>query len=351
MRVYEAIIYGAYGYTGKLITEECQAKAINVLLSGRDRSKLQTLSDATDLPFEVCDVNDSSGLRSLLRKAKLVIHCAGPFQSTAKQMVDACLEAGTHYLDITGEFSVFEMLAGYDVRAKEKGILVLPGVGFDVVPSDCLALHLKNRLPTATHLQLAFTMSKGGTSRGTARTMVEGMGYGSMIRKAGKLIPIGLGDKIMEIDFGGFKRRTMCIPWGDISTAWRSTGIPNIEVYFAVPEGTIRMARMSRWLNWLMRKRWVKDYLRKKVDAKLDGPDDDKLYNGRTYLWGRVRDDKGNITEARMKSISGYLLTARMAVIIAGKLLRGDVRPGYYTPAQYFGEGLVFEIEGTEWRE
>ena len=349
MRPYEAIIYGAYGYTGKLITEECRAKAMNVLLAGRDRSKLQMLSDATDLPFEVCDVNDSSGLSSLLKKAKVVIHCAGPFQSTAKQMVEACLVAGTHYLDITGEFTVFEMLAGYHSRGKEKGILVMPGVGFDVVPSDCLALHLRNRLPAATHLELAFTMSKGGASRGTARTMVEGMGYGSMIRKDGHLTPVGLGDKIMEVDFGAFKRKTICIPWGDISTAWRSTGIPNIEVYFGVPQNAIRMAKMSRWLNWLVRKRWVKDYLRKKVDAKPAGPDDDKLYNGRTYLWGRVRDNRGNSVEARMKTINGYLLTAKMAVIIAAKLSHADVRPGYYTPAQYFGEGLVFEIDGTEW--
>lgn len=349
MRPYEAIIYGAYGYTGKLITEECKAKAMNVLLAGRDRAKLQTLSDATDLPFEVCNINDSSGLSSLLRKAKIVIHCAGPFQPTAKQMIEACLVAGTHYLDITGEFTVFEMLAGYDSRAKEMGILVMPGVGFDVVPSDCLALHLKKRLPTATHLELSFTMSKGGASRGTARTMVEGMGYGSMIRKDGRLTPVNLGAKTAEIDFGAFRKKAICIPWGDISTAWRSTGIPNIQVYFGVTHSAVLMAKLSRWLNWLVRKRWVKDYLRKKVDARPAGPDDDKLYKGRTYLWGRVRDDKGNSVEARMKTINGYLLTARMAVIIAGKLLHADVRPGYHTPAQYFGEELVFEIEGTEW--
>ena len=347
MRPYEIIVYGAYGYTGRLIIAACQAKGMKALISGRDASKLKTLSERTGFPFEDCALEDSSALTDLLKKANLVIHCAGPFHATAKQMVDACLETGTHYVDITGEYSVFEMLAGYDAQAKQKGILIMPGVGFDVVPSDCLAVHLKNRLPKATHLQLAFTMSKGGLSRGTARTMIEGLGHGSMIRRNGKLIPIGLGEKVMEINFGEFARKAMCIPWGDIATAWRSTGIPNIEVYSAVPESTIRMARIGGWFNWLLRKQWLKRYLRKKLDSRPPGPDENKLKMGRSYLWGRVRDDVGNEVEARLKTVSGYLLTANTATLIAAKLLSTDVQPGYHTPAAYFGEGLILEVEGS----
>lgn len=349
MREYEVIIYGAYGYTGTLIAEACKAKGITVLLSGRNASKLKPLSEATGYPFEVVDLNDPSALTQLLRKGKVVIHCAGPFQTTAKQMVDACLDTATHYIDITGEYTVFELLAGYDSLAREKGILIMPGAGFDVVPSDCLALHLKNRLPGATHLQLAFSMSKGGLSRGTARTMIEGLGYGGMIRKDGKLTPLALGDKVMEINFCGFKKKALCIPWGDIATAWRSTGIPNIEVYSGVPESTIRAAKMSRWINWLLRMHWIKTYLRKKVDARPAGPDAEKLNTGKSYLWGSAHDNKGNVVEAGIKTLSGYLLTSKTAALIAGKLLSEAVRPGYYTPAEYFGEGLIFEVEGSSW--
>lgn len=349
MREYEVIIYGAYGYTGTLIAAECKAKGIKVLLSGRDGSRLKQQSGTTGYPFEVCDINDPTAVVRLLRKAKVLIHCAGPFQETAKQMVNACLEASTHYTDITGEYTVFELLAGFDSLAREKGILIMPGTGFDVVPSDCLAVHLKKRLPAATHLQLAFTMSKGGLSRGTARTMIEGLGYGGMIRKNGILTPIALGDKVMEITFGAFTKKVLCIPWGDISTAWRSTGIPNIEVYSGVPVSTIRAAKVSRWFNWLLRKHWVKAYLRKQIDARPAGPDEEKLYAGKSYLWGRVLDDNGNVEEARLRTLSGYLLTAKTATLIAEKLLSEDVRAGYFTPAQYFGEGLIFEIAGTEW--
>lgn len=349
MREYDAIIYGSYGYTGELITDACRRHGLKVLLAGRDIKKLEQQSARTRYAFDVVDLSDRFALEVLLRKATLVIHCAGPFQSTAKEMVEACLETQTHYVDITGEYPVFEMLAGYHSRAIEKRILIMPGAGFDVVPSDCLAVHLKHCLPAADQLQLAFTMSKGGISRGTARTMVEGLGYGSMIRQEGELTPIALGEKVLEIDFGGFKKKALCIPWGDISTAWRSTGIPNIEVYSGVPDSMIRFAKMSRWLNWLLRKRWIKSYLRKKVDARPPGPDADRLHAGKSHLWGRVRDEKGNVVEARLQTVSGYLLTSKTAALIAKKLLSSEVRPGYHTPAEYFGEGLIFEVEGSSW--
>lgn len=349
MREFEVIIYGAYGYTGALITDECRAKGLQVLLSGRDAIKLKLLSEKTGYPFETCDINTEAALKRLLQRGKLVIHCAGPFQETAKQMVNACLETGTHYIDITGEYAVFELLAGYDPVAREKKIFVMPGAGFDVVPSDCLAVHLKNRLPGATHLQLAFTMSKGGVSRGTARTMVEGLGLGGAIRKDGKITTVPLGYKVREVTFGELKKKCLCIPWGDIATAWRSTGIPNIEVFSGVPESTISMVKISRWFNWLLRMRWLKTYLRKKVDARPAGPDAERLYAGQSFLWGCVKDDKGNMAEARLRTVSGYLLTSKTAVLIAGKILSGNVRAGYFTPAQYFGEGLIFEVEGTSW--
>lgn len=348
MREYQAVIYGSYGYTGALITRECKRKGLKVLLSGRDGSKLAEQSSMVGYPFEACDIDDAA-LTDVVAKARLVLHCAGPFQFTAKAMVEACLSASTHYLDVTGEYRVFEMLAEYDAQAITKGILIMPGVGFDVVPSDCLALHLKKRLPAATHLQLAFTMSKGGMSRGTARTMVEGLGNGSVVREDGDLVPIGLGERVLTIDFGGFSRTAMCIPWGDISTAWRSTQIPNIEVYSAVPANMIRMARFSRFFNWLLRKRWVKEYLRSRVDGRRPGPKEETLKTGRSYLWGRVRDEAGRVVEARLSTANGYRLTADAAVLIAGKLINTTVQAGYFTPAQYFGEDLISEVDGTNW--
>lgn len=349
MREFDVIVYGSYGYTGKLIVETFKKTKLKILLAGRNETRLREQHRSMGYGYQVCDVADEKSLAALLQKGQLVLHCAGPFRQTASQMVKACLKTSTHYLDITGEYEVFELLAGLDAEARAKKILIMPGTGFDVVPSDCLALHLKNRLPTATHLQLAFTMSGGGLSRGTARTMIEGLGYGGMLRQNGVLTRVALGQKILEVGFCHRRQTCMCIPWGDISTAWRSTGIPNIEVYTGISAGTIIGAKLSRYFNWLLRQSWIKRILKNSVDAKPAGPPEEKRASGKSYLWGRVFDSSGNSIEARLKTSSGYLLTAETSVLIATKILSGSARSGYFTPAQYFGEGLIFEVAGTEW--
>lgn len=341
------VVYGSYGYTGKLIVNECRTRNLQVMLAGRNEEQLKHQSVQSGYPYTLVDSNDVEGLKKLLEPAMVVIHCGGPFRYTAKTMFEACLATKTHYTDITGEYQVFEALALLDGPAKEVGITVMPGTGFDVVPSDCLALHLKNRLPSATHLQLAFTMSKGGLSRGTSKSMTEGLGYGGMIRRDGRLTTIAMGEEVMEIDFGSFKTKTICIPWGDISTAWRSTGIPNIEVYTGATDSMIANARRSKYINWLLRMRWVKDIMLKKIDKKPAGPSDKKRESGRSFLWGKVSDPSGKSYTTTLETISGYSLTAKTAVLIAEKILKGDVKTGYQTPAMAYGPDLIMEIEST----
>lgn len=347
IRSYDVIIYGSYGFTGTLIVEHCQKTTLKVLLSGRDESKLMEQSEKSGYPFLTADVNDHISLVNLLEQGRIVVHCAGPFQFTAKQMVDACLDAETHYTDITGEYQVFEMMAGYDQKAKAKNIVIIPGIGFDVVPSDCLALHLRNKLPSATHLQLAFAQINGQLSRGTSLTAVEGLGRGTVTRVNGKLVESPLGEKTLEVNFGPFTRSALCIPWGDVATAYRSTGIPNIEVYTGMSSKAILAAKISTWFNWLLRRKAVRDFLRKKINSNLPGPNKERREQGRSFFWGKVWDKSGSVVEARLETMSGYDLTATTAVMIAAKIANGDVRPGSYTPAQYFGADLILEAPGT----
>ena len=103
-------------------------------------------------------------------------------------MVDACLHTGTHYLDLTGEIPVYEAIASRDAEAKARGVMLLPGTGFDVVPTDCLALHLKQRLPSATRLSLAFHgEGPAGLPPGTQKTAIELAPYGDRVRRNGRL--------------------------------------------------------------------------------------------------------------------------------------------------------------------
>lgn len=341
------ILYGSYGYTGSLIADLCKSKKLQVILSGRSKEALQKQSLSSGFQFEVVDLQDIKSLKKLLQQGKLLIHCAGPFQHTAETMVQACIETGTHYTDITGEHQVFERLAAYNEQGKNAGIMIMPGVGFDVVPSDCLAVHLKQRLPSATHLQLAFSMSKGGLSRGTARTAVESLGNGSTVRVAGKLEAVPFAEKLLEVDFGHYKTRAMNISWGDVSTAWRSTGIPNIEVYMGASNKLIRYAQLGKYVNWLLRQQWLKDYLQKKIDKRKPGPNDEQRKNGRSRLWGRVWDEPGKVCSSTLETISGYTLTANTSVLIAEKILHGNFKTGYQTPAMAYGPDLILEIENT----
>jgi len=341
------IVYGSYGYTGQLIVEECKAKGVDVILSGRNAEALKKQSSLTGFPFEAVDIENNSALCKLLEKGSTVIHAAGPFQFTAKAMADACLRTKRHYTDITGEILVFEAMARLDSQAKSAGITLMPGTGFDVAPSDCLAAHLKSRLPSATHLQLAFASDKGGLSRGTSKTMVEGMGLGGAIRKNGKIIPVPLHEGISEINYGAFKLQSVRIPWGDVATAFYSTGIGNIEVFRGADKGLIKQVNLSRYLNWLLRMRVVKNYLIKQIDKKPAGPNEERRSKAKMFLWGKVSD--GNQERiSLLETVEGYTLTAKTSVLIAQKIISGNFKTGFQTPSMAYGADLIMEVEGSK---
>ena len=240
------LLYGSYGYTGSLIADLAVSRGMQPILSGRDAIRLKAQANTLGLEYRPISLNDPGTMDDALKAVPLVLNCAGPFRHTYKPVVDACLRMGRHYLDITGEILVFESLAGRDTEARQAGVMLLPGVGFDVVPSDCLALHLKQRLPGATHLTLAIMSLGGGMSRGTALTGIEGIPQQGLVRKDGKLVIVPLLWKTRQIDFGSGVRSAGNFPWGDLSTAYYSTGIPNIEEYLVLPRSTMRMIRLLR---------------------------------------------------------------------------------------------------------
>ena len=342
------LLYGAYGYTGRLIAREAVDKGYRPILAGRDAAKVQALGRELQLDAVPCSMEDIDVLRRLLQEVPLVIHCAGPFIDTAEIMMFLCLETQTHYLDITGEYQVFEMAARLSAKAKEAGIILLPGVGFDVVPSDCLAAMLKASLPDAQSLELAFQSSKGGLSRGTALTMVRNAANGGVIREAGELVMVPAAYKTKQIDFGEGPRSTFSIPWGDVSTAWHSTGIPNIIVYTAAPPKSIRQIKMTRYLGWLLRRDFVQRFLQNKVKKSISGPSARARAEGVTRLWGKVSNERGQWVEARLITPDGYTLTALAAVKIASSLISNPVQPGFHTPSTAFGADFILQIPGTK---
>ncbi len=340
------LVYGSYGYTGRLVVDRATEEGLDdLVLAGRSPGELERQAAAHDLPSRAFTLDHPEVIRRQLTDVDAVLNCAGPFYRTHEPLVDACIETGTDYLDITGEIEVFQAIAARDEEAAAADRVLLPGVGFDVVPSDCLAAHLAESLPDATHLALGFD-SPGGPSAGTLKTMVQGLGESSAVRENGRIKRIPLGSRTRTVDFGAGDRTAMAIPWGDVSTAYRTTGIGNIEFYAAVPPNVPGWLRSVQGASWVFTPP-VKRALESLVDATVSGPDEDELETGRTTLWGEVRND-GTTHEARLRTPHGYALTAATAVESARRVLAGDVEPGYHTPAGAFGADYVLEFEGVE---
>lgn len=338
------LVYGAYGYTGELIARYAAERGLEPIVAGRNEAKTREIAEKHGFDLRVFSLDDRAEIDAALAEVDVVLHCAGPFSLTSRPMVEACIRNRKHYTDITGEIAVFEACAARGKQAEDAGVMLMPGVGFDVVPSDCLAMHLKDRLPTATHLSLAF-YGMGRLSHGTQATMTMNVGKGGAIRRDGKITPVPAAWKTREINFGEVTKTGVTIPWGDVATAYHSTGIPNIEVYTVVPPSNLKMLKMSRYLGWFLATGFAQKYLQSNIPP--GGPSDDERAKGRTLMWGEATDDSGNRVESRQQGPEGYTLTAIAALNIVEKILAGNFMPGYQTPAKAYGADLVLEIDAV----
>ena len=340
------LIYGANGYTGSLIAARAVAKGVPVILAGRRAEAVEMQAARLKRTARAFGLDDAEATARALTGVTVVLNCAGPFSRTAGPLVDACLRVRAHYLDITGELDVLEALAARDGDARAAGITVLPATGFDVVPSDCLAAEAKHRLPSATHLALAF---QAGTrlSRGTATTSIENMNGGGAIRRDGKITRVPSGWRTRTIDLGDGPRKAVTIPWGDITTAYHSTGIPNIEVYIAVPAALRAGLRAARWLGPLLASAPLQRLLKSRVARGPAGPDAAERARGASHLWAEARDDAGRIVQLRLKTPEAYELTSWTALEIAERALRGELPVGFQTPSRACGREFVLGFPGV----
>lgn len=340
------MIYGANGYTGELIAREARRRHLTPVLAGRRRDRLEALARELELPFRVFGLDDPAALSAQLRGMALMLHCAGPFSATSAPMVEGCLAQRCHYLDITGEIPVFEHAHAQDARARQAGVVLCPGVGFDVIPTDCVAAALKQALPDAVKLALGFD-SRSGFSPGTAKTAVEGMAAGGRVRRHGQLVSVPLAYQVRRIDFGDGEKLAMTIPWGDVATAWYSTGIPDIEVYIPGSPRLIANARRANLIRPLLGLKPVQALLKRRIGKTVKGPDEATRAQLPTYVWGEAVNAAGQKKTARIRTANGYSLTVSGALTVVESLLASAPTGGYYTPSKLLGPDLVTRLPGS----
>lgn len=361
------LVYGSYGYAGSLITETATDAGHSPTLAGRRSEPVERQATDLGLDHRVFSLDYPDVIENQVADFDAVLHCAGPFSGTAEPMIEACLRAGTDYLDIAGQIDVLETIAEYDREAERADVTLLPGVGFNVVPTDCLAAYLHGKLPSGTHLRLAID-GFGTFSPGTLKSIVEGLSRSGAARIDGAIETLPPAWKTRQVDFGDGPTPAVTIPWGDVSTAYYATGIPNIETYATIPPLAVPMMRRTKPLLPLLRSAPVQRALEGLIDATVSGPTADERAKSTTRIWAEVAEGgesetrSGSSTSdeagsepatdgarvaARLQTSDTYDLTARTAVESARRVLADEVPVGFHTPASAFGPDFVLQFDGV----
>jgi short subunit dehydrogenase-like uncharacterized protein len=338
------MIYGATGYTGRLVAREAKRQGLAPILAGRS-AEVAAFAAELGLPWRRFALSDVAATRRALDGVAVLANCAGPFAATFAPLADACLLARTHYADVTGEIDVFVAAERRGDDARAAGIVLCPGVGFDVIPTDCVAACLKEALPGATRLALAF---KGldVASPGTARTSVSGVAGGCRVRRDGAIVSEPFGKRTRTIDFGSGPRLAVAIPWGDVATAYFTTGIANVEVYVPMSKAAVARLRRVEMLRPLLSLAPVRALAGALAAGRSHGPTARQLETAKSWIWGEAKDDRGETRVARLTTTNGYRLTVDGVLLAVRALLANKGAPGYRTPTQLLGARCVERLPG-----
>lgn len=343
------LLYGASGYTGGLIARAA-ARSLPLVLAGRDASRasrLSALGAELARPVRGATVDSPAALRDALRGVAVVVNAAGPFSKTAKGIVQACIDAGVHYLDISGEVDSIELVSAHDRAAKDAGVMLMPAVGFDVVPSDCLAARVHRRLPDARRLRIGLA-GLDLASRGSARTILEQVGRGVRVRHNGELTTLPEGLLETRFDFGAGPRAATCVSWGDVVTAHHTTGIPNVEVYFEATQAVRAFQLFGRSVGMFppaaaLSELWMKPF----AERQPEGPTADERVRRRAVIVAEAENASGLRVASRATTPEVYTFTSACASAVAERVLAGEVEPGFQTPGRLFGEAFLSSLEGV----
>ena len=346
----QLMIYGAAGYAGGLMVREAVHQGLKPIIAGRqkDAPKIERLAQEFGLRTRYFTIEQA---HEHLEHIAVLLNCAGPFSATTHVLVEACLARRVHYLDITGEAQVFKHCHSLHQRAQAQGVIVLPGVGFDVVPTDCLAAMLKQALPDATRIDLAFSFDTM-PSIGTAKTMVEGFGNGGLIRENHQLKIVGNAHAQRKIPFQNAEKWAVSIPWGDVFTSGISTQVPNGMVYMALPKILITLMKWSNPFRKILGSAGAQFILKKTLDVLASsGPDATARDQQRCQFWGEAKNANGQTVALTLSAPNVYTLTSQAGIQIAAYCLSGHNAGGFYTPSMLLGGDFIRTLPEIEIRQ
>lgn len=320
------MIYGAAGYTGRMATANAQAAGVDVVLAGRprDEGKLRALAAEMGAEYRLFAVDDVPARERALSGIAVLLNCAGPFMRTAEPLIQACLAAGTHYLDIAAELDSYRLAERYDQAAQSAGIMLLPGSGGSVAMLGCLAGHAARRVTNPRKLSIALNVA-GDFSRGSAISASENVTTETLHRVDGELVSRA-SDEVREFDFGDGPATAFPVTLPELITIWRATDIPNIDTYVHVTDGAFPEGDLA---------------------AMPDGPTQEQREANRYHAAVEVTGEDGTVVRSILDTVNGYTFTTLAAAEGARRVVGGEVRAGFQTPAGLFGDGFAETIAET----
>ncbi|MGW5868657.1 saccharopine dehydrogenase family protein [Streptomyces sp. NPDC055239] len=331
------LVYGATGYTGKLVAEHAEQSGLDVVVAGRNRERVAALGEELGVESRAFTLDDPELLRNALADITVVLNVAGPFHRTARPLMDACIDKGVHYLDTSAEYDVFAGAQSRQAEAAAAGVMVMSGVGWDVVPSDCVAAHVAARVADPVGLRIALKLLSATPeeaaglnlfSRGSIVSATEGIGdLGVLVRTDGDIVTLP-EPRIASFDFGdGGPEECVSASMGDLITSHLSTGIPSIEVY--VQTGQPLPVDLD-------------------LSALPDGPTAREREVGRSKVVAEVTGRDGSTALSMIDTPTGYRFTQLSSVEIARRVLAGSFTPGFQSPSSAYGPELALAV-GDSW--
>ncbi|QDR81250.1 Saccharopine dehydrogenase NADP binding domain protein [Sporomusa termitida] len=325
MAKHKVLVYGATGYTGKLICLRLKELNINFAIAGRDKAKVAELSSQLNVPNFVFATSDFGGWQEALSGCACLINAAGPFALTAENAMHACLQNKIHYLDISAEIPTYQLAAALDQQAKEAGIMIISGAGL-FVAYDALVVHTAKRVKCAQQLFVAFS-HYGGFSQGSIKSAKYIEELGLLIRENGELQQITDANP-KAFDFGEGPQECFPTSLGGTILSYKSTAIPNIREYFQVQLSALTTNPTD-------------------IKNLPEGPTAEERAAGRNKLAVEVIGSSGDSAYSIADLPSGYTLTPLSVVAVTCRIVNGDFKAGYQTSGSAYGENIISDIPNS----
>ena len=338
-----ALLYGATGYTGRRVARRLSDEGVAVVLAGRDGARLREVAEPLGLAWTEFCLSAPRDMARALADIDVVLHAAGPFEQTAAQMLEACLEAQAHYLDLGGEWPVFADLLARDADARAAGVMVMPGVGLTIAATDCLLALAKEAQPDAVKLRLGVSRAEV-VSRGTAISAAGLVSPEVVVRRGGRLVSLPAGALTHAFDFGEGLTQAVALSWADVVTGERTTGVGDIEVYSQMswPQRlSYRASAVGMAATGAGAWRAVTGAL---AAAWPDGPSDARRDQAGFVMVCEAVDPWRRVRRLRMRTQDGYTVSELTAAAAVRRVLGGDAAPGFQTPAAVFGGRFILGL-------